>query len=440
MTITADFASDTHGRRRLGPACGMRGRVVWGLLFAVLLVGGIGGWAVTASLSGAVIGGGTIIVTEDVKVVQHIDGGVVREIAVSEGDHVTTGQVLLRLDDVQIRAERGIVIAQLTELRAREARLLAERNSATDFAFSDNLLARFPDMARIAEGEAQVFDNNIQSRRTQIEQIEMQIAQMGEEVSGLTFQRDSVVEELALAEDELKRFNTLSESRLVEQNRITALARDIARLNGKSGEINASIARIGSRVSELELQILNVEIGARTTAQRELRIVEAQISELEERLLAVNERVGRVEIRAPVSGIVNELAVTTLGGVISPAERLATIVPDGADLAVEFRLALNDIDQINVGQEARLRFSAFNQRVTPEATGKVIRVGAAAQTDGNGQSYYLAQIELPEMPAGLSSLVPGMPVEVFVETEKQVAIAYLLKPFTDQVHRAMREE
>ncbi len=354
-----EIANLNHRRARSGAddkRYSFRGRVVFATIFGVLLIGGVGGWAATAPLSSAVIGVGTVLVDQDIKLVQHPDGGVVKSIAVREGDFVTEGQVLVRLDDAQIRAERTILQGQLSELEV---------------------------------------------------------------------------------------FRRLAENNLVETARVSAAERDVVRLQGQTGDLNTSIARARVRIADVELQILDLDGTRQTEAQRELRAVEAQIAEVEERLGAAEAQFARTEILATATGVVNELNIATIGGVISPAERIATIVPEDADLTIEFRVALNDIDQIHVDQPATLRFSAFNHRTTPEVEGTVTRISAAAQQDTQtGESFYVAQVHAqdPEVALGAGQLVPGMPVEVFVETERQTALAYFLKPFTDQVTRAFREE
>jgi len=421
----------------------MRSRVITGSVMAILLLAGIGGWSATAKLSGAVISSGTVLVDENVKVIQHLDGGVIRAINVRKGQEVALGDVLLTLDDVQIRTEQSILAGQLAELIARHARLTAERDAAPSVAFPAGYLDQFPGAAAILEGEQQLFDSTSRNRRSQREQLELQVAQLNEEIGGLRFQAASLADEVALARAERERMGALSEKALIETTRLNAADRELARMLGSQGELTASIARSQARISEVKLQILSVDDLAYTEAQRELRSVEANMAELNERLTEVADRLARTQIRSPVAGTVNELSVSTLGGVISPAERLLTIVPQDADLKIEFRVAINDIDQILVGQEANLRFSAFDQRTTPEIPALVSRVSAAATSDPqNGQSYYLAEAEVTGdlSVLGDRGLVPGMPVEVFVKTHEQVAIAYFLKPFTDQITRAFREE
>lgn len=421
----------------------LRGRVVTGSVMAIMLLAGLGGWSATAKLSGAVISSGTVLVDENVKVIQHLDGGVIRAINVRKGQEVALGEVLLSLDDVQIRTEQSILTGQLAELVARRARLIAERDAAPAIVFPPDYLTRFPGAAAILEGEQQLFDSTSRNRKSQRDQLVLQVDQLNEEIGGLVFQASSLADELALARDERVRMGTLSEKALIETTRLNAADRELSRMLGSQGELTASIARSHAHISEVNLQILSVDDIAYTEAQRELRSVEANIAELSDRLAEVVDRLGRTQIRSPVSGTINELSVSTLGGVISPAERLLTIVPQDADLKIEFRIALNDIDQILVGQEAKLRFSAFDQRTTPEIPAVVSRVSAAATSDPqNGQSYYLAEAEVTGDLSALGDrgLVPGMPVDVFVKTHEQVAIAYFMKPFTDQIARAFREE
>ncbi|MGB3339190.1 MAG: HlyD family type I secretion periplasmic adaptor subunit [Devosia sp.] len=438
------FAQSAPSRRKgKETQFGMRGRVVVGSTMAVLLLAGIGGWSVTAKLSGAIISNGTVLVDDSVKVIQHLDGGVVRSIEVRKGEIVALGQVLLTLDNVQIRTEQSILRGQLAELTARRARLIAERDDSAAIVFPADYLDAYPNAGAILSGEQQLFDSTRRNRQSQRNQLELQVAQLREEVEGLDFQATALADELALARQERARMGSLSEKGLLETTRLNTADRELARMLGTQGELTAGEARANARISEVQLQILAIDDLAYTEAQRELRSVEATIAELQNRLTEVDDRLARTQIRSPVAGTINELSVTTVGGVISPAENLLTIVPEDAQLKIEFRVAISDIDQIQLGQDAKLRFSAFNQRTTPEIEGMVSRVSAAATSDLQaGQSYYLAEAEvtgdLSEL--GDRGLIPGMPVDVFVQTEEQIAIAYFVKPFTDQITRAFREE
>ncbi len=444
MDMTAPYprAERSRGKVKMSDFS-LRGRVVTGSIAAILLLGGIGGWAATAKLSGAVISSGTVLVAENVKVVQHLDGGVIAAIDVQKGQNVVAGDVLLRLEDIPIRTERSILMGQLAELVARQARLIAERDAAGTIAFPDDFLTAYPNADLIRQGEQQLFDSTARNRQSRREQLELQVAQLEEEVGGLQFQAAALADELALARDERVRIGALSEKALIETTRLNVADRELARMLGSQGELTANIARSNARISEVKLQILAIDDMAYTDAQRELRAVAANITELRDRLAEVEDRLDRTLIRAPVTGTVNELSVTTLGGVISPAERLLTIVPADAELKIEFQVAVHDIDQILLGQEVKLRFSAFNQRTTPEIPAIVSRVSAAPTSDPqSGQSYYLAEAEVKGdlSQLGERGLIPGMPVDVFVQTDEQVAIAYFVKPFTDQIVRAFREE
>lgn len=420
------------------------GRVIAGLAFGVLLLGGAGGWAATAQLTGAVIASGSIKVDREIKAIQHRDGGIVSEIAVREGDFVTEGQVLLRLDDAQTRAELSIVRAQLVELSIRKARLVAERDGADQLQMPALIVGAGPHIDGILQGETRLLAGNIRNRKSQKEQLALSIDQLGEEIRGLEAQHDSKLQEIALVEQEHGKIKGLADQRLIEGTRIYTTNRERARLNGEKAEIEAGIARAKVRISEVKLQIIAVDEASRTEAQRELSTVDPELTEQKERATAIEDRLQRTDIRAPIAGIVNELAVNTLGGVISPAEKLVTIVPEGAALKIEAKLAPTDIDQVRVGQAAKLRFSAFNQRTTPELVGEIAYVSAATSIDqATNQPFYIAEISVSETELaklGDNRLRPGMPLEVFITTENRTAISYLAKPLLDQFERALREQ
>jgi HlyD family secretion protein len=426
-----------------GRAFGFGGRVVAGSLLGLLLIGGVGGWAATAELTGAVIAQGQVAVDQNLKSVQHRDGGIVSAIAIRQGDKVEAGEVLLSLEDAQTRAELSIVEAQLIELAARKARLLAERDDLPALVFPPSLDGKDPETAFFINGETRLFAGNRTSRESQKSQLELGIEQIGEEIEGLEAQLSAKDEEYALVEAEHEKIKGLAEKRLIEGSRVHASGRDLARLLGERGEVVAAIARAKTRIGEIRLQILAVDETARTEAQRELGLLETKMSELSDRRVAILDRLSRTEIRAPIAGIVNELNIHTIGGVISPAEVLVTLVPEDAKLKVQTRFSPASIDQLGVGEAARLRFSAFNQRTTPELNGTLTYVSAATTRDeATGEIYYRGDIEIePEELTKLGDrpLVPGMPVEVFVSTQKRTALSYLLKPIEDQFAKAMRE-
>lgn len=418
----------------------MRAGIFLGLLLAV----GCGGWAAVAQINGSVIAQGIVKVDQNLKIIQHRDGGIISQIAVREGDRVEAGQVLLRLEDMQTKAELSIVNSQLSELVARRARLIAERDGmeAIPVPQQDTVLVSEADLVRY--GEVRLFVGNRQHRESQKEQLGNEIVQLEQEVKGLKAQRDAKARELEVVEAEHDKLKGLVERKLIEASRIFGITRDLARLSGEIGEIDAGIARARARASSIRLQIIAIDENARTEAQRELSAVATKISELNDRRIAIEDRLSRTDIRAPLSGIVNELSVHTIGGVITPAETLATIVPERATLKIEAKLAPTDVDQVVVGQSAKLRFSAFNQRTTPELKGEIAYVSAASARDpATNTTHYLADVRIDasefEKLAG-QPLKPGMPVEVFVATQERSAMTYLTKPFMDQFAKAFRED
>src|SRR5690606_23503764 len=325
-------------------------RVLAGSVMGLILLAGVGGWAATAQLTGAVIASGVVAVDQNLKSIQHRDGGIVSDIAVREGDVVKAGQVLIRLEDAQTKAELSIVRSQLIELAARKARLLAERDALEGIEFPATLDLDHPDTAFTVNGERRLFDGNRTNRESQKQQLELGIEQIGEEIKGLEAQRTSKDDEIALLEIEHKKVKSLADKGLVEGTRVYVSDRDKARLMGERGEINAAIARAKTRMSEIRLQIISIDENARTEAQRELSLVETKMSEFNDRRTAIEDRLARTDIRAPISGTVNELNIHTIGGVITPAEILVTIVPENAKLKVERRLAPVSIDQVAVGR------------------------------------------------------------------------------------------
>jgi HlyD family type I secretion membrane fusion protein len=378
-----------------------------------------------------------------VKKVQHSYGGIVSEINVKNGDKVAAGDILLRLDATQLRAELGIIRSQLIELAARSARLGAERDNAESIALSDSLAARGDEARAATEGELRVFVENRRTRESQKEQLKLRIEQLKEEITGLSAQREAKSGELTIIQKELEQVRELHEKRLTPVSRVYAMERDEKRLGGEHGGLLAQIARAKGQISEIRVQIIAVDENARAAAQRELRSTEAKLSELAEREVAALDKLARIDLRAPQKGIVHELAAHTIGGVVTPAEPVMLIVPEEDNLTIEARFSPSDVDQVAVGHPAMLRLSAFNQHKTPEVMGHVTEVSADVTVDPKtGQNYYIARLQMDEKASkaiGDLKLVPGMPVEVFISTGERTALSYLAKPFTDQMHHAFRE-
>lgn len=435
--MTAKTTEEGGGAFRIWP------QIAAGLVLASALVVGCGGWAALARLEGAVVTTGAVKVDQNLKEVQHRDGGIVKALAVRQGDLVEEGQVLAALDDLQIKAELLIVKSQLAESLGRKARLIAERDNLDAVVFPEELRTLSSSGDQVIHGETRLFTGNKTTRDSQKEQLELSISQTGEEINGMEARLVAKREEIRLVGAERDKLLELFEKKLVDYTRLYAAHKDWARIPGEKGEIEASIARAKARTAEIRVQILAIDQNATTEAQRELRTVDARIAELNERRVAIEDRIARSEIRAPASGYVNELFIHTVGGVITPAARIATIVPKDAELKFEIKVTPADIDQVREGQQARVRLSAFNRNTTPEMKGRVTMVSPASARDpSSGQEYYIAHVELTAealVQLGGMRLVPGMPAEVFVSTEERTAASYLLKPFTDQMNRAFRE-
>ncbi|MDB5592282.1 HlyD family type I secretion periplasmic adaptor subunit [Enterovirga sp.] len=418
-------------------------RVTVGLFAGLFLIGGCGGWAAYAALQGAVIASGVIKVDQNLKEVQHRDGGIIKTLAVRQGDLVQEGQVLVTLDEVQTKAELLIVRSQLAEALARRARLLAERDDLATMAVPGGVMQAGEAVATLLLEESRLFNGNKRARESQKEQLAHSIAQSGEEIKGLEARLSAKAQEVELVRKERAKFISLHEKGIIPNDRVFTFERDWTRILGEKGEIQASIARARARISELTVQKIAIDQNASTEAQRELRTVDARISELAERKVAIEDRLARSEIRAPVAGHVNELFMFTVGGVLSPAAKVATIVPTGTDLRFEVKIAIADIDQVRTGREARVRLAAFSQNNTPELKGRVTFLSPASTRDpATNLDHYIAQVELHANEAEKIAsyrLVPGMPVEVFIATQERTALSYLVKPIMDQTSRAFRE-
>jgi len=437
------MAASNETGKAFPTAFSVRSHVVFATFVMAMLGFGVGGWAATANLSGAVIAPGTFVVERNVKKVQHSYGGIVSEIAVKNGDRVKSGDILLRLDATQIRAEMGVITSQQTELEARRIRLSAERDNLDVMPTVRTTMDDSPEFKISLAGETRLFEDSKRSRENQKQQLLLRIEQLKEEIVGLSAQRDAKAGELKLIRQELEQVALLHQKGLTPVTRVYAMEREEKRLSGEHGGLVAQIARANGQISEIHVQIIMIDENSRVQAQRELRAIEAKLSELVEREVAANDKLQRVEIRSPQSGLVHELSAHTIGGVITAAEQIMLIVPEEDDLTIQANISPTDVDQVLVGREANLRLSAFHQQTTPELTGHVVHVSADVTVDPkNGYSYYVARIAMDEKSrrsVGDLKLVPGMPVEVFMSTGDRTALSYLVKPFTDQIQRAFRE-
>jgi HlyD family type I secretion membrane fusion protein len=420
-----------------------RGPMTAGLLALVLLVGGFGTWAVMAQITGAVITSGQIEVDRNRQVIQHPDGGVVAEILVDEGDTVAAGDLLIKLDATTLQSELAIVEGQLFELMARRGRLEAERDGIETLTF-DPILMAAPTGSELMEGQRRLFDARLESTKRATEQLDQQRAQIASQLDGISAQQTALDTQKTLISQELGDQQKLLDQKLVQASRVMGLQREEANLLGRVGELTASAAQAAERMTEIDIQVLTL-----TTTRREESITrprDLQYNELElsERRRTLVRQLDRLDIRAPVSGVVYGLQVFAKQSVIRPADPVMFLVPQDRPLVIATKVRPVDIDQIHLGQDVILRFSAFDQRRTPELHGKVTLVSADIfQDEATGMAFYQAEIQLNEgeatrLPEDMV-LIPGMPVEAFVRTADRSPMDYLLKPLADYFAKAFRE-
>ena len=424
----------------------IRGHLIFGLTLILVLAGGFGGWASTAQISGALIAPGSVVVDSNVKKVQHPTGGVVGEVRVRDGDIVKAGDIVVRLDETVVKASLAIVVKTLNGLWARAARLEAEQRGLDQIKFPPMLTDRAddPDVRDIMASETKLFEVRVFGRAGQKSQLRERVSQLNEEISGLTAQEQAKEKEIALVEKELIGVRQLYEQRLIQLSRLTVLERDLARLSGERAQYIASRAQAKGKITETELQIIQVDKDVVSEVSKDLRETNDKIGEFVERKVTAEDQLRRIDIRAPQDGVVLQSTVHTVGGVITAGDAIMMVVPRADDLSVEAKVNPQDIDKLQIGQKTLLRLSAFNQRTTPELNGVVTRVSADVTTDQRtGQSYYTIRVSLP--PAEVARLgdnvkiIPGMPVEAFVQTGDRTMFSYLMKPFSDQLMRSFRE-
>jgi HlyD family secretion protein len=424
----------------------IRLHLIVGLAVVLVLAGGFGGWASTVQISGALIAPGAVVVDSNVKKVQHPTGGVVGEVRVRDGDVVKAGDVVVRLDDTVTKASLAIVVKTLNGLYARAARLEAEQRGESKLTFPPQLTERAsdPDVQNVMTSESKLFEVRVHGRAGQKAQLRERVLQLNEEIGGLAAQEAAKEKEIALIEKELVGVRSLYEQHLVQLTRLTTLERDAARLNGERAQYIASRAQAKGKITETELQIIQVDKDMVSEVSKDLRETNDKTGEFVERKVTAEDQLRRVDIRAPQDGMVLQNNVHTVGGVITAGDAMMMIVPQADDLSVEAKVDPKDIDKLQIGQKTLMRFSAFNQRTTPELNGNVTRVSADVTTDQRtGQSYYTIRVSLP--PAEVArlgdnnKLIPGMPVEAFVQTGDRTMLSYLIKPLNDQLMRSFRE-
>lgn len=415
-------------------------------LRALLVIGLLaGGWMVLVPLAGAVVVPGNLVVQSNVKTIQHPTGGVVAEIPVHNGMRVRTGDLLLRLDATQAKASLQVVSKQLDEARARLARLVAERDGLPRPVVPTELSARLDEnnIKTLLASEASLFRARATARDSQKDLLQSRVSQLGEEIGGLEAQVASKARQIELITGELGGVQELYDKHLVPLTRLTTLQRESARIEGERGQLVSAIAETKAKVGEAQLQIVKLDQDFRADVVKELGETQGKEAELSERAVAARDVLERIELRSPTSGVIHQLATHTLGGVIRAGDAVMEVVPDSDDLQIEARLQPNDIDQVRAGQLAYVRFSAFNQRTTPQLNGQVSYVSPDISHDQQtNAAYFTVRVMLPDEErrrlAGLQ-LVSGMPAEVFMQTGSRTMFSYLFKPIFDQLQRAFVE-
>lgn len=420
---------------------------IFGLSTVFLLVGGLGVWGTQAQLAGAVIAPGVLEVEGRSYVVEHPDGGVVQAVLVEEGDFVEVGTRVLELDGSSVDAELSILRSQINELDARALRLQAELDGTESIPIDEAFAARLAENAELAEmfdGQERLFEARTETFEKTAASLADQQAQTRNEIDGQRAQEAALTEQLNLVEEELNGLNDLFDRGLTVQSQVLEVRRERAQLVGAQGEVRAAIARNLGSIAQIDTELLRLTSERREQNIAELRDLSVTLAELAERERALEIQQARLELSAPVSGVVHSLAVTSPNAVIRPDEPVLYVVPQDARLVIAARVAATDVDSIYPDQDAVLRFSAFAARTTPEIKGKLDRISPDVLVDETtGQQFYSAYLSIPESEIAVldgRTLVPGMPVEAFIQTESRTPIAYLVQPLTDYFARAFREE
>ncbi|MEM9740620.1 MAG: HlyD family type I secretion periplasmic adaptor subunit [Pseudomonadota bacterium] len=409
-----------------------------------IVFGGLAAWSVFAPFEGAVLAQGTVAVESRHKAVQHLEGGIVAEIAVRDGDRVEANELLLRLDGTPIQAQLDNVDARLVDLLAREARLLAERDGRNrlDLRGLPDAIATLPRLDTSMVSQKTLLDARAETRRTRVNILNQRIAQLSEQILGFESEVDARLSQTFLIQDELRSLEALLAEGLAQRPQVLALQREEAQLRGQIESLRAQKASTQVQIGEARLEVLSLTEGFAEEVISELTEVQTEIAALLTERTAAADRLNRLDIRSPRNGIVLGSRTDTIGGVIAPGDPVMHIVPENDTLVSLVRVMPQDIDKITVGQIARLRFSAFAQDETPEVPATVRTISAdAIQDETTGIPYYEVTIAMPEtLPlADEFRIVPGMPVDAMMQTESRNVLSYLTKPLRDSMSRTFRE-
>ncbi|MEO1679519.1 MAG: HlyD family type I secretion periplasmic adaptor subunit [Pseudomonadota bacterium] len=427
---------------------GIRGFVFFGMFVMASFVGGAAYWAASSKLDGAVVAPASLVVEGNRKTVEHLDGGIVQQILVADGDLVEAGQTLIELDPTELGVDLDVIKSQLADLTMRRARLTAQMNGDDSFTEADvagtlRVEMRSLDWSGPFQTQKSLFDAEMRTRAAEKNLLGQRIANLEDQVSGLRAQRESNMRQLDITKQELGNLETLLAKGLVAAARVNGRRVEVERLNGVDASLRTQEAQARNQMSELRLASIGRQTQRTEAISTELAQVDAQLAALEPQYLGATERLKRVAVTAPVSGRVVGLTVFTSGGVVRPGEPILDIVPADPPLLVEARVNTADIDKLYVGQPTRVRLSAFDQGEVPEATGQVVDISAdSLEDDRTGQPYFMARIKLDRTQSqevAALELVPGMPADLFVNTGERTALSYLAEPLRNRLARTFIE-
>ena len=442
VQLPSSGESQEQGERRYQPS-GPNKVVLIGIAIILLAFGGFGTWAATAPLDSASVAPGTVVVESNRKAIQHLDGGVIKNIVVSNGDVVQPGQVLVQLDATEQKANLESVRAKLDSALARQARLLAERDGKDTIDFPKELERRSdkPEVRAIMAGERSSFTERRRTRQGQVAIQKQKIARLEQQINGVRAQLASKDRQTQILSDELKSLRKLHEQGLFPKTRVLQRERQLAKLEGDMGADRASIARAQAQISKAELQIEQVRQEFQEKVVSELRKVEDRVTELRKKLVMANERLARTTITAPQAGVVQNMQVhTEKSAVVRPGQQIMQIIPDNDELIIEAEVKPRDIDRVEEGQKAEVRISAFEMRTTPVLFGHVETVSAdRIVPKESDKAFYKARVrigadELEKL--GGKKLQAGMPAQVFIKTGERTMLQYLINPLTDAMSTA----
>lgn len=425
---------------------GLKRPIMIGSVIVGVFVFGLGLWAAVAPLSGAIIAPAIVKVEDSRKVVKNRDGGIVSQVLVRDGQHVTKDQVLLRMNDVQARAAFDVYDSQLMNLSARRARFTAESRDTESIDFPATLTERKsdPKVEQLIADQTQLFETRRFSLTTQVQILEQRLQQLDTRIKGYEAQVSSITRQQELIKDEESGVSALFKKGLAPKTQLLALQRAAVDLEGKTGSLNAQIAEAREAQGEARMQMNRLRQDRQTEANQGLSDAQNEIANTIPRLAAAKATLELTEVRAPATGTVLGLTQFTDGGVVGAGERILDIVPDDTKLIVEARVKPEDIDEIDPGMAVNVKLTAYLQSVTPSVDGKIQRISADRLTDESGASYFTAEIVVDPASIARSAhairLYPGMPAEIIVPTGQRTALEYILSPISNSMDRAFREQ